>query len=391
MKPSYLNIKNLLVIIFLSIGLVGFLMSESGISLSALAFGILIFFTGRQVQLNPGFSFSYTTDTEKVTGRTLAMIRAVIAVTFMTAALGGYNKQEYGLANLIASLAIALYSPVASLIFYNGGYITRTEQEYNSVKKFHYWFLFARNTGIILLVIAIMMKTQEYDTVTRSLFITGAALLLSVPFLLLIKRKLLVTSPSLLHLLLGKPTQLAASVSFPVTPVPAVITTATSIQPATDSLLDEFKQLEVLQPQQRGYAFQRFLIRLFTESGLDARAAFRVVGEEIDGSFELDGNIYLLEAKWQQSPCSGSPLRDFNGKVEGKASWARGIIVCYAGFSEEAVKGFVTGKRLNIIGMDGKDIEEILKGKMHLKEAIKRKVRLAGERNSFFMPVKDLL
>lgn len=391
MIPSYLNIKNILVIIFLSIGLVGLLKGEFGISLSALVSGTLIFFTGRQVQLNTGFSFSYTTDTEIVTGRTLALIRAIVAIIFMTAAMGGYNKQEYELANLIFSVAVALYSPIASLIFYNGGYLTGTKQEYTSVKRFHYWFLVARNTGVILLVTAIMLNTQNSHTATRIFFITGAALLLSVPALLLLKRKLLITSPSLLNLLLGKATQIPVTAPFKNTPAPSGTMKETQVQPAVDSLMDEFKQLEALTPQQRGYAFQRFLIRLFTESGLDARAAFRVVGEEIDGSFELDGNIYLLEAKWQQAPCSGSPLRDFNGKVEGKASWARGIIVCYAGFSEEAVKGFVTGKRLNIIGMDGKDIEEILKGSIHLKEAIKRKVRLAGERNSFFMPVKDLL
>ena len=32
--------------------------------------------------------------------------------------------------------------------------------------------------------------------------------------------------------------------------------------------------------------------------GLSARASFRLVGEQIDGSFVLGDDIYLLEAKW---------------------------------------------------------------------------------------------
>ncbi|RVH87325.1 hypothetical protein CN074_19445 [Sinorhizobium medicae] len=31
--------------------------------------------------------------------------------------------------------------------------------------------------------------------------------------------------------------------------------------------------------------------------GLDSRAAFRTIGEQIDGSFQHDGTTYLLEAK----------------------------------------------------------------------------------------------
>jgi len=38
-------------------------------------------------------------------------------------------------------------------------------------------------------------------------------------------------------------------------------------------------------PQQRGYAFERFLKRWFDTWGLDAHASFRTTGEQIDGSF----------------------------------------------------------------------------------------------------------
>ena len=40
---------------------------------------------------------------------------------------------------------------------------------------------------------------------------------------------------------------------------------------------------------QRGYAFEAFLNRLFDEFGLSPRKALKIVGEQIDGSLELDG------------------------------------------------------------------------------------------------------
>ncbi|MFB0690295.1 hypothetical protein ACA106_07250 [Agrobacterium pusense] len=53
-------------------------------------------------------------------------------------------------------------------------------------------------------------------------------------------------------------------------------------------------------PQQRGYAFERFLKCWFDLWGLVAHASFRTVSEQIDGSFQHEGNTYLGEAKWKR-------------------------------------------------------------------------------------------
>jgi hypothetical protein len=44
--------------------------------------------------------------------------------------------------------------------------------------------------------------------------------------------------------------------------------------------------------------FEGFLNELFAGFGLAPRGAFRLVGEQIDGSFRLHGQTYLVEAKW---------------------------------------------------------------------------------------------
>ena len=59
-------------------------------------------------------------------------------------------------------------------------------------------------------------------------------------------------------------------------------------------------------PQQRGFAFERFLKRWFDAWGLDAHASFRTTGEQIDGSFQHDGATYLVEAKWHNKPADAT-------------------------------------------------------------------------------------
>ena len=53
--------------------------------------------------------------------------------------------------------------------------------------------------------------------------------------------------------------------------------------------------LTQLDPQARGYAFEKFLKQLFDGFGLQARDAFRLQGEQIDGSFVLGNDTYLLD------------------------------------------------------------------------------------------------
>jgi hypothetical protein len=63
-------------------------------------------------------------------------------------------------------------------------------------------------------------------------------------------------------------------------------------------LKNDLIALSQLDPHPRGYAFERFLQDLFKAFEMDPREPFRLQGEQIDGSFQLDGETYLVEAKW---------------------------------------------------------------------------------------------
>jgi len=149
-------------------------------------------------------------------------------------------------------------------------------------------------------------------------------------------------------------------------------------------------RLAQLKGQERGFAFEKFLSELFAVFNFAPRGSFRLVGEQIDGSFELDSTVYLLEAKWQDLPVGLAELLTFSGKVGGKATWSRGLIVSYSGYSAEGLEAYGRGRATCIICMDGLDLHEVLSGKLDLREVLRRKARGASETNSAFIRVRDL-
>jgi len=157
-----------------------------------------------------------------------------------------------------------------------------------------------------------------------------------------------------------------------------------------DELKAELYSLSEISPQARGFAFEKFLNMLFSVHGLAPRGSFRLIGEQIDGSFQLDAITYLVEAKWQEKQVGNSQLLAFKGKVASKADWSRGIFISYSGFTAEGLAAFSKAGSTNIIGMTGQDIHFILEGEMSFIEAILYKSRRAAETGEFWVSVYEL-
>lgn len=148
-------------------------------------------------------------------------------------------------------------------------------------------------------------------------------------------------------------------------------------------------ELSKLAPQPRGFAFEKFLHDLFAVFDLAPRGSFRLVGQQIDGSFLLQGETYLLEAKWQNDFTGVGDLDAFSGKVGRNAKWARGLFVSNTGFSPDGLTAF--GKApTSIVCMDGFDLHETLSRQLSLADVIARKVRRAAETGGPFVRVRDL-
>ena len=155
-----------------------------------------------------------------------------------------------------------------------------------------------------------------------------------------------------------------------------------------DRLLTGLIAVRDLTPHSRGYAFEKFLKELFEAFGLGARDPFKLVGEQIDGSFSLQGETYLLEAKWLNRKIGNAELHTFHGKIEQKASWSRGLFVSFGGFTLEGLRAFGRGKR--VICMEGREIKSALQREIGINELIEQKVRRAAETGEVFTPIEFL-
>jgi hypothetical protein len=155
------------------------------------------------------------------------------------------------------------------------------------------------------------------------------------------------------------------------------------------ALTSRLMALLSVEPHKRGYDFEKFLKDVFNTYGMEARDPFRIRGEQIDGSFQLDGATYLLEAKWQNPLTNAADLRAFHGKIEEKASWSRGLFISYSGFSEDGLSAFGRGKK--VICMDGRDIYEALSRSIPMDKVIIEKARQAASQGPIFMRVSDML
>jgi hypothetical protein len=136
--------------------------------------------------------------------------------------------------------------------------------------------------------------------------------------------------------------------------------------------------------QARGYALEELLNDLY---GLAPRGSFRVAGEQIDGSFEWHTHVFLVEARWREAQADTKDLLVLRGKVEGKSEWTRGLFISINGFSSPASDTLRMGRRANLITIDGQDLTFILEERWSLLDAIRVKLRHAGETGEAYLPL----
>lgn len=141
------------------------------------------------------------------------------------------------------------------------------------------------------------------------------------------------------------------------------------------------------EPQARGRHFETLLADLFNAWGLEARASFSLTGQQIDGSFQLGSDTYLLEAKWHRDKIGSNTLRAFQHAVEDRPQWARGLFVSYSGFSDDGLTDF-TARRIILI--DGMDLMDAMSRRIPLPDIFAAKMRYSAERKKPFASVRVL-
>jgi restriction system protein len=118
-------------------------------------------------------------------------------------------------------------------------------------------------------------------------------------------------------------------------------------------------------PWRRGKELEKVLNRLFALDGMSVKESFRLVGdagegtvEQIDGVVVIDGEIYLVEAKWLKEPAGVDEIAPHFVRVFSRDA-ARGIFISASGFSAPAIKQSVDAlsKMVSVLC----ELEEIVK------------------------------
>lgn len=130
--------------------------------------------------------------------------------------------------------------------------------------------------------------------------------------------------------------------------------------------------------QKRGYEFEKYLNKLFDVFGLDPHASYRTETDQIDGSFILNGNTILLEAKYRAAQLSKNDLILFENKVSRKSQFARGLFVSLSDFDENVVNYF-KDRSSRIIALSVPEIYMMCSQEKDLKNVLTRKFRYLDE------------
>jgi len=138
--------------------------------------------------------------------------------------------------------------------------------------------------------------------------------------------------------------------------------------------------------QARGYLFETFLNDFFEFEGLDPRRSFRLVGEQIDGSFNWRSRTHLVEAKWTKAPAAGLEFGAFNYKLEGKTVDTRGLFVSVHGYSTDAIRGANSKGALKFVCIDGAHLMRALSTDGGLVPILERIWRHADETGEAYLP-----
>jgi len=139
-----------------------------------------------------------------------------------------------------------------------------------------------------------------------------------------------------------------------------------------------------------GLALEKLLNQLFEIFELQPRQPFRVVGEQIDGSFLLDSHVYLLESKWEKHPLPEADLLVFRGKIEGKSTFTRGMLIALNDVSAQARDSITRGKAPSFFVMNGHDLMMILSEAISLTDFLRKRIRLLAEKGCMCVPFSEL-
>jgi hypothetical protein len=136
-------------------------------------------------------------------------------------------------------------------------------------------------------------------------------------------------------------------------------------------------------PQRRGRQLEWLLLGILQVERLAPEHRVVIPGEEVDLTFVLDGQHYLMECKWEQRPVGLPALERFATKVRRKAEGTFGVVLSMSGYVRGINVKAARGERLNCVGLTRRHLVRVLGGRATWAETVRRARRAASDRSLF--------
>lgn len=155
---------------------------------------------------------------------------------------------------------------------------------------------------------------------------------------------------------------------------------ATARQASLDEARRELAALVgMTDPRRRGVALEGVLNRIFAAEGVGVREAFTIsdgdgVIEQVDGLIELDGELYLVEAKWWSEPLGPDPVTRHISRLFLRGD-ARGVLISASGYTAAAIRSArqaLTQKTLILVELA--EVVRALEARHSIRELLRSKI-----------------
>lgn len=143
-------------------------------------------------------------------------------------------------------------------------------------------------------------------------------------------------------------------------------------------------------PQAKGYAFEKYLNNLFQAFNLDPHASYRTEYDQIDGSFILEGNTVLLEAKYRANTIPKDDLILFSNKIKSKSHFSKGLFVTYSPVDSRAIE-YYTDKGARIVILTVEELFLLCQNKYSLLKVLRAKFRALDEQGIIYRHMMTLM
>ena len=155
-----------------------------------------------------------------------------------------------------------------------------------------------------------------------------------------------------------------------------------------EGLFDQFKgMIAQTDFHARGFALERLLTALFELEDLAPRSSFRIVGEQIDGSFDWRNKTHLVEAKWQKDPTAAKDFAQLEFKTSGKSYDTRGLMISINGYSGDGLIALSKKGPLKFVCIDGSHLMRAVQPGGSLRKVLEQVWRHADETGEAYFPV----